>query len=202
MALIMLSGMFGFGGMVSSISFIGDGGRGCWCGYPLTAEGATFQRNTGFKKLFKLFLFHLLLPAAKEMSLVYYSDSRNHFLARWDFRGLPVFGLTWLVQNTSIFKHQTWHIDFRELNFFPAVYFWVRWHSGEFLLCSHEFVKRAIWSSSLWDSGVVQKLREGKSLSGVLFLITQRASALYISSAASPQVIPVLSLYCFLLLPN
>lgn len=29
MALIMLSGMFGFGGMVSSISFIGDGGRCC-----------------------------------------------------------------------------------------------------------------------------------------------------------------------------
>lgn len=41
-----------------------------------------------------------------------------------------------------------------------------------------------------------KKLREEKSLSGVLFLITQRASALHISSAASPQVIPVLSLYC------
>lgn len=44
--------------------------------------------------------------------------------------------------------------------------------------------------------GYKKKLREEKSLSGVLFLITQRASALHISSAASPQVIPVLSLYC------
>lgn len=49
---------------------------------------------------------------------------------------------------------------------------------------------------------MVQKLQEEKSLSGVLFLITQRASALHISSAASPQVIPVLSLYCLPLPPN
>lgn len=41
-----------------------------------------------------------------------------------------------------------------------------------------------------------------KPLSGVLFLITQRASVLHISSAASPQVIPVLSLYCIPLPPK
>lgn len=37
MALIMFSGMFGFGEMVSYISFMGDGGRGCWCGCLVTA---------------------------------------------------------------------------------------------------------------------------------------------------------------------
>lgn len=57
------------------------------------------------------------------------------------------------------------------------------------------------WSCSLCDSAVVHKLQK-KSLSGVLFFITQRAWTLHISSAASPQVTPELSLHCLLALPT
>ena len=54
MALIMFSGMFGFGEMVSYISFMGDGGRSCWCGCLVTAESAlmkNFPLPIGFFEL-------------------------------------------------------------------------------------------------------------------------------------------------------
>lgn len=69
--------------------------------------------------------------------------------------------------------------------------------------CSHKNFVKCMWCDvAHYVTLLVQKLQEEKSLSGVLFLITQRASALHISSAASPQVIPVLSLYCLPLPPN
>lgn len=48
MALIMFWGMFGFGEMVSYISFMGAGGRGCWCWCLLTAKKCYVEEFCSF----------------------------------------------------------------------------------------------------------------------------------------------------------
>lgn len=104
MALIMFWGMFGFGEMVSSISFMGDGGRGCWCACPLTAESATFKCftlkmtaselrssacfitpfNMKFH-CFALFCFLFLSGVFFEKKII------KHLGTIWIWRGLPIF---------------------------------------------------------------------------------------------------------------
>lgn len=59
MALIMFSGMFGLGEMVSYISFMGAGGRGCWCGRLLRARLKNFSSSSWlFEWCLLAFLLH------------------------------------------------------------------------------------------------------------------------------------------------
>lgn len=210
MALIMFSGMFGFGEMVPYISFTGDGGRSRWCGRLDTAESALMKnfpfsigslnyacwiillRTTIWNFTCLLFLlFFRLLCVCLVVDNIIKQSSKMGF---WE----DCLYLCWHVcSKEAVRKHHVPHTDLAnanvnfiapfvcEANGTPVtspVRAWIRW-------------MYVAWACSLCDFAVVQKLREEKSLSGVLFLITQRApSAPYFFCSESPGYTSVISL--------
>lgn len=119
MALIMFSGMFGFGEMVSYISFMGDGGRGCWCGCLITTGNAALKNFPFFpiRSLnYPCCLFYY--PLQYEISLVcflcffmpfYFWQNHKTFQHNGILRGLPIFALTCLLQNSCFQTSCTTH---------------------------------------------------------------------------------------------
>lgn len=103
MALIMFWGMFGFGEMVSSISFMGDGGRGCWCACPLTVESATF----------KCFTLNMMASEIRFAGLFYYTV--QYEIPQLCF---VLFFFKWLFWE-NIIKHLGTIWIWRELPIFP-----------------------------------------------------------------------------------
>lgn len=109
MALIMFSGVFGFGEMVSYISFMGDGGRGCWRGCLVTAGSATLRNFTfsigSLNYACWLILLHTTIWNFTCLALfafyVFYLW-QYHKTLQCDgiLRGLPIFALTCLLQNS------------------------------------------------------------------------------------------------------
>ncbi len=150
MALIMFSGMFGFGEMVSYISFMGDGGGGCWCGCLLTAGSATLKNFTFLVGSLNYACWLILLHTAiwnftYLLCLLLYGFYlwHNHKTFECDgiLRGLPIFALTCLLQNSYF---QTSCATHRFAGFscqlYCTVYFQVKSHSPAFIRIQWMFV--------------------------------------------------------------
>lgn len=109
MALIMFLGMFGFGEMVSYISFMGDGGRGCWCGCLLTAGSVAlkdFTFSMGFLNYacWPILLYTVIWNSTCLPYLLFYAfylwQCHKTFQCDGILRGLPIFALTYLLSNS------------------------------------------------------------------------------------------------------
>lgn len=203
MALIMYWGMFGFGEMDSYISFTARR-RGRWCWYPLTSESATFHNF-----FFQVEVYELC--QLDRFTIHHNIKLLSSFLFKKIFvtyrPNIKYIGAIQCWKQGQYCKIYIYNIVCSKITFF-SVTLCDEFDIVVLFISRLDSVERVIknqWKYVIllivWLFCGAETPRE-KPLSGVLFLVTQKASVLYISSAASPQVIPVLSLYCIPLPPK